>query len=255
MAAAREHLHHVEHDARHQGQGQPTHVRLNFWLLRGLVQRHHAQTDPHRKGVERPHVGVVALTGLQGGLVQVHHNGDAGHQEQHAHHRSALRVAERLERESDQPQNQRQVEEVVQALVVQGLLRQHVAVAEAFRVDEAHAAQPVAVHERAVALHVVLLANEVPEEIPEIHPPHLVIAEERQVLPLGGHQLLKGVVEPALGLKRRADVVLVPGLVRALGQTAQGVFVRPLLLVETAHVGRAVIEAGLQLVHEVRGQA
>ena len=166
-----------------------------------------------------------------------------------------MRVAERLERESDQPQNQRQVEEVVQALVVQGFLRQHVAVAEAFRVDETYAAEPVAVHERAVALHVILLSNEVPEEVPEVHPPHLVVAEERQVLPLGGHQFLQGVVEPALGLERSPDVVLVPGLVRPLGQTTQGVLVRPLLLVETAHVGRAVIEAGLQLVHEVRGQA
>ena len=230
-------------------------MRLNFRLLRGLVQGHHTQTNPHRKGVERPHVGVVSFTRLQGGLVQVHHNGDAGHQEQHAHHRSALRVAERLERESDQPQNQRQVEEVVQALVVQGFLRQHVAVAEAFRVDETHAAEPVAVHERAVALHVVLLSNEVPEEVPEVHPPHLVVAEERQVLPLRGHQLLQGVVEPPFGLKRSADVILIPGLVRPLGQTAQGVFVRPLLLIQAAHVCRTVIKAGLQLVHEIRGQA
>ena len=46
----------------------------------------HAHTAPYCEGVERTGVGVVALTGLHRGLVEVDHDGESGHEEQEEHH-------------------------------------------------------------------------------------------------------------------------------------------------------------------------
>ena len=42
----------------------------------------HTDADPDGEGIERSGEGVVALAGLAGGLVEVEHDGDAGHEEE-----------------------------------------------------------------------------------------------------------------------------------------------------------------------------
>ena len=248
-------LHHKEDHAGHQRQSQSLHVGLDLWSTGRFKQRHHAQANPHGKSVERPHVGVVTLARLQRRLVQVHHNGEARHQEQQPHHGRAFGVSEGLERQPDQAQNQRKVEEAVPAAVFRHGLGQGVAASQTFRIDEIDPAQPVAVHEIAMALHVVLLANEVPEEVAEVHPPHLVVGEEAQVLALRRHQLFQGVGQPAFRLKGSADVVLASGLVGPLREATKVVFLGALGALQTLDVPLAVVESSVKLIHDVARQA
>ena len=100
-------------------------------------------------------------------------------------------------------------------------------------------------------LHVILLADEVPKEVPEVHPTHLVIREEPEVLPLRGHQFLEEVVQTAFGLQHLSHVVLVARLVGALGQATQVVFLGALLALQLLDIPLAMVEPAVQLVEDV----
>ena len=54
-------------------------------------------------------------------------------------------------------------------------------------IDKGNTRQPVAVHQVAVSLNVVLTTGEVPEEIAPVHPVTLVVDKELQVFPLRRH--------------------------------------------------------------------
>ena len=205
------------------------------WGSRHLNQGHDPQANPHREGIERTDVGVIPLTWLKRRLVQVHDNGNARHDKQHRHDRRSPRVSVRLEHQAHEAQDQRQVEELVQSPVLLHVAAQHVAVAQALGVDGVHPTQPVAIEEAPVALHVVLLPNEIPKEVAEVHPSHLVVGEEPQVLSLGGHQFFQHVVQPALGLQGPSNVLLVPGLVGHLGGAAQLLLERLLFALQSLH--------------------
>ena len=45
----------------------------------------HTHTTPDGEGIERTGVCIVTLTGLDGRLVQIEHDGQAGHEEQEEH--------------------------------------------------------------------------------------------------------------------------------------------------------------------------
>ena len=230
-------------------------MRLDFRTARRLKQGHDAKANPHGKGVERPDVRVIPLTWLQRRLVQIDHDRNACHQEEQPHHGGSFRITERLERQSDQAQNQRQVEEPVPAAVVHHLLGERVPVAQAFGVDEVDPAQPVAVHEVAVTLDVVLLSNEVPKEVPEVHPAHLEVREKAQVFTLGRHQLFERFGQATFRLQCPAHVILVARLVGALRGPAQVLLLGAFGALQALHISLAVFQPLVQLVDDVAREA
>ncbi len=252
VASPSQPFHEEKHHPCHQGKRQALHVRLDLGGARRLNQAHDAQPDPHRKRVERADVGVVPFTRLQRGLVEVHHNGDARHQEQHGHHRRALGVSERLEHQADQAQQKRQEVQLVPAPVGLHGLGEFRLVAQPFFVDEIHPAQPIAVHEIAVALVVVLLADVIPKEVPEVHPAELVAREKPQVLALAWLEVLQQAVQPRFGLKGPPNVFLASRLVRQLGGATQLVLQRGLFALQPPNVGRPVVDPLLEHFHHVR---
>ena len=255
MGSTRHGFHEEEHHTRHQWQGEPLHVRLDFGTAHRLEQGHDAQANPHGKGVEGPDVRVVPLTRLQRRLVQVDHNRNACHQKEQPHHGGPFRVAERLECQSDQAQNQRQVKEAVPAAVVHHLLGERVPVAQALGVDEVDPAQPISIHEVAVALDVVLLSNEVPEEVPEIHPAHLEVREKSEIFTLGRHQLFERFGQATFRLQCPAHVILVARLVGALRGPAQVLLLGALGALQTLHMSLSVFQTLVELVDDVPREA
>ena len=179
---------------------------------------------------------------MQRRLVEVHHNGDARHQEEQPHHGGSFGVTDRLEGQSNQPQNQRQIEEPVPSTVVHHFPCEGIPIPQPLCVDEIHTAQPVSIEKIPVPLHVILLADEVPKEVPEVHPTHLVIREEPEVLALSGHQIFQNLVQAAFGLQHLPNVFLVARLVGALGQAAKVVFLSPLLALQLLDIPLAVVE-------------
>ncbi len=149
------------------------------------VEGQRGEAHPDREGIERTGVGVVPLAHLIRRLVEVDHDGDAGHEEHQECHPCAPLVPCELEEEAEDAQKKRQHEVVVLALVLGQIGRSVALVAEPPLVEEADAALPVAGEHfsRCRAVDVVLPAGEVPHEIPPVHPVELVVEEERQVGP------------------------------------------------------------------------
>ena len=247
MGSAGQRFHQKEHHACHQGKGQTLHVRLDFGTLGRLIKRHDSQADPHGKGIEGTDVRIIPFTRLQRRLVEIHNDGNARHQKQQAHDRSALGVSEGLEGQSYQPKDQRQVIEVVQSSVVLHVLRQRPAISKTLSVDEIQTTQPISIHEVAVTLNVILFANEIPKEVPEVHPTHLVIREKPQVLTLRWDEFFEGVVQTAFSLQRLPNVVLVSRLVCTLGQPSQIVLLCLLLSGQPLHVALACRQSSFKL--------
>ena len=253
MRTAGQRFHQKEHHARHQRKGQALHVRLDFGTFGCLKERHDPQSNPHGKRIERSDIRIIPFTRLKRRLVEVHHNGQSCHQEQQAHNGSALRVSERLESQSHQTQDQRHIKEVIQPSVVLHVLGERTAIPQTLGINEIDATQPIAVHEIAVTLNVILLADEIPEEVSEIHPPHLVIREEPQILPLRRDEIFKRVVESTFCLQGFPNVVLTSGLVRPLSQSTQVVFLRLLLASQALHVTLPRGQASFKLAEHQRG--
>ena len=90
-------------------------------LLQQVSNAGHTHTNPDGKGVERGGIGIVALTGLHGCLVQVEHDGKARHEEEHEHYPElacTTLAASGLPEEADEAEQQGQAIEDVAALVV-----------------------------------------------------------------------------------------------------------------------------------------
>ena len=154
-----------------------------------LRQSGHAHADPDGKGIERACIGIVAFAGLHGRLVQVEHDGDAGHEEQEEHYPELLDAPASpvgLPDEADDAKQQWQAVEHVVALVFLELGGQVFLVADEPVVYEGDARYPVAVFNLPVSLDVVLPSGEVPHEVSPVHPVELVREEELDVLPLCG---------------------------------------------------------------------
>ena len=150
-----------------------------------VVECCNAQAAPNGKSIERTGIGIVAFARLHRRLVQIDDNGKAGHEEQEEHHpelSDATLAFERLPKQSDDAEQQRQAIEHVVSLVVFQLIGHFALVAQPQVVDEGNARNPVAMLQFAVALNVVLSAREVPHEIAPIHEIALVSEEETQVL-------------------------------------------------------------------------
>ena len=58
--------------------------------LQEVVKSGYTHTYPDGKRVERTGIGVVSLTGLTWGLVDIHHNGKPRHKEEEKYHPKAL---------------------------------------------------------------------------------------------------------------------------------------------------------------------
>ena len=76
------------HLDRHQQSGNRSHgsrcgSRQLGIALQHTHQGYHTETDPDTEGIERTGIGIVSFTRLVGCLVQVEHNGDTGHEEEH----------------------------------------------------------------------------------------------------------------------------------------------------------------------------
>ena len=76
-----------------------------------LVHLGRPHANPHREGVEREHIGVVALAGLVAGVVQVEVEHHTAHEEQQHHHPVALPVATPMAPEAVAAEQRRQHEE------------------------------------------------------------------------------------------------------------------------------------------------
>ena len=84
-----------------------------------------AHTYPDGVGVERTSVGVVSLTRLIRRLVQVHHDGDACHEEQEEHYPellNALLASKCLPQHANDAKKQWQHEEYVVAFVASAIV-------------------------------------------------------------------------------------------------------------------------------------
>ena len=163
--------HHAGHqpDAESRGDDRAGGLHaLALQLLEEPVDGQHAETNPHREGVERRGEGVVTLTRLESVHVQVDGDGKARHREEHEHHEGVLAVVLRLEDEAHKTQQQRQQVVFVVRRTLHG--GGHVfQVANHRVVDDADAGNPVAVLVVAVALDVILSAREIPHEITPVH--------------------------------------------------------------------------------------
>ena len=166
---------------------------LNVFLVFLLEGPHHeapqsgnTHADPNAERIERTGVGIVSLTRLVGGLVQVEHDGDTRHEEQEEYHPELLDAATAavgLPQQSDDTHEQRQhVEHVVSLVALAQVIGQQALVAQAGIVDERDARNPVAVGDFAHALEVVLATGKVPHEVAPVHVIQLVIYKEAQVL-------------------------------------------------------------------------
>ena len=155
--------------------------------MKALSDGCHAEANPDGKGVERACVGIVALAGLLGRLVEVEDDGQARHEEEEEHHPELLHTflsAEGLPEEADKAEQERQAVEDVAALVFLQRIGHEVLVAIEGVVDEGEACDGIAMLEFAVALQVVLSAGEVPQEVTPVHEVHLIGQEEAEVSPL-----------------------------------------------------------------------
>ena len=71
-----------KHKAQYARDNYRGHAGQLLYLVEPLDELQHAQTNPNGKGIERTSVGVVALTWLQWGLVEVENNGKTRHEEE-----------------------------------------------------------------------------------------------------------------------------------------------------------------------------
>ena len=151
----------------------------------------HTHAAPDGERIERAGIGIVALTRLQGCLVQVDHDGQTRHKEQEEHHPELLdaflSACHRLPEQSEQSEQQRQAVEHVVALVLLQVVGQVVLIAQSGVVYEGNATNPVAMLSFAVTLNVVLSSCKVPHEVAPVHEVALVADEEAQVVPLAWH--------------------------------------------------------------------
>ena len=181
----------------------------------GFEQRRYGEADPHGEHVEGAGIGVVAFTDLVRRLVEVHHDGDARHEEHQEGQPAAALVAVVLEEQADQTQQQRKEVIVVLAAVRGQDGRRLGLVAQPELVQEPDAGLPVSVEDLSGrgAVDVVLAADEIPHEIPPVHPVELVVEEEPQVGSEGGFL----VVSPRDVDSLSVHVTLVESLVAAVG--------------------------------------
>ena len=73
---------------------------------------------------------------------------------------------------------------MIQSAVVLHFLGEGIPISESFGINEVDPAKPIAVHEIPMALDIILLADVIPKEVPEVHPTDLVIRKEPQILSL-----------------------------------------------------------------------
>ena len=191
---------HQAGDAGHTGHEHHGHYHLVGNILVLLEERadplgegHHAEPDPDGEETERTHKGIVALTRLARGHVQVDGDSQSGHEEHDEHDEGVFRMAADMVDKAEDTENQGQHIVFVAGLVLFHVFGQVVLRTEACLVDKLHAAYPVAVQVVAgaivvevVALYVVLAAGKVPHKVAPVHPAQLVAVEELEVLPAGG---------------------------------------------------------------------
>ena len=210
------HQHRYHQAERHGQRGGGHAVLLLGQFLEPGLQGQHAQADPQGEYIEGTRVRIVTLAYLERILVEVHHDGQAGEQEEQAGDPAVARVMTKLEEEADQAQDQRQEEIVVLPPVVDDEVGAFALVAQAQLVDELDAAFPIAAAQVAgcVAVDVVLPAHEIPHEIADVHVVDLVVEEETQVV---GHRGLLEVDPPAVNHGAAGlvfgDIALVEGFV------------------------------------------
>ena len=140
-------------------------------------------------------------------MVGVHHNGQAGEQEQQRDHPRVALVALGLKPQPQQSQQQRQGIVVVAALLLRHRIWQIRLRPEAHLVDEVDARHPVAVDQLVAVLVVVLAPGKIPHEVAEPHLAHLVVHEVLEVF--GKRDFFVGI-----SAKNPLVVLYVVGLVR-----------------------------------------
>ena len=215
------------HHQRRNPKGQHRHAqcqRRRAVLGEQLVQGHHSESDPNREDVKGSDKGVVALARLKRLVVGVHHNGQAGEQEQQRDDPRIALVALGLKPQPQQSQQQRQGVVVVAAPLLRHRIRQIRLRPKAHLVNEVDARHPVAVDQLVAVLVVVLASGKIPHEVAEPHLAHLVVHEVLEVL--GKRDFFVGI-----GAKNPLVVLNVVGLVRPHAR-------------EEAHVALGVVRLG-----------
>ena len=105
-----------------------------------------------------------------------------------------------------------------------------------------------------MALEIVLAAGEIPQEVPEVHPSHLVIHEKPQVLPHGRFEISLNTIEHPLVLANRPDVFSRSGAVRFSGCHPNLCFQLIALTFQLRHIAFATRQSRFQIVYKVLGQ-
>ena len=216
----------------------------------GRSDSSHTEAHPDSEGVERSHISVVTLTGLTRILVEVKHDGDTRHEEEHEGHPEALHPttpATDLEEEPDEPEDQREGVVDIVPLIARHILGVRIAIPVEEAIDEGNTRSSATTQEAAVTLKVILAPSEVPHEVAPVHVGQLIVEEVGEVLPEGRlRHIIGSTPHPRIVHLRVTTVIdtgeehharaLIDGLI--LGRTCYiAVGVRRLSLIDTA-VGR-----------------
>ena len=105
----------------------------------GRSDSSHTEAHPDSEGVERSHISVVTLTRLTRILVEVKHDGDTRHEEEHKGHPEALHTttpATDLEEEADEPEDQRECVVDIVPLIGRHVLGVRIAIPVEEAIDE-----------------------------------------------------------------------------------------------------------------------
>ena len=176
-------------------------------VVHPVVYGRHAESYPYRERIERSGIGIIPFTDLERRLVEVHHDGDACHEEHQEHQPAAALVPVKLEEKAQQAQEQRKEIIVVLALVFledEGCIG---LVSQPRLVDEADTALPVAIEQvsRHLTVDLVLTTDEIPHEVAPVHPVQLIVEEECEI---GAHRgLAVGATGDALALAVHVSLV------------------------------------------------
>ena len=223
-------------------------------VTRHVEQGIDPESNPDGKGIEGAHISVVPLTRLKRILVEVDHNGEAGQHEEQAGDREILPAADGLEHQADEAQQEREQVETIVRLVLRPGRGQAVPAAKALGIDEVHTGQPVSVHEIPVALRVVLAPGEVPHEVTQVHPAHLVAGEKAQVFCMRGHEQFVVPVGLSLEPLDLADVLRRTRPVGPLGRGADLLLEAIEGPLDGLRVGPAPVEALGEVLHHQLGE-
>ncbi len=155
------------------------------------IERGHRKTDPDAERVERTCIGIVPLTHLVRRLIEIDHDRDPRHEKQQEHKPAPPAIPVELEDQTEQTQQQRQEEVVVLAFVVLQPIRGLILVSQPEPIQGFNPAFPIAGEKiRGRRGDVILPTDEIPHEIPPVHPAHLEVKKEVEIL--GKRRFLMG---------------------------------------------------------------